>query len=312
MKQTFAVIILLVILFFGITYFILPNKSSVSVSVKTNAPITCVQRILANNIYAKKWLPKEAKQISANQFLFDDCTFTLVSDNFENNSIAVKYNEINSSSVIVTSPSRDSSFTSFNFQFSNSNNLFSKIKNYFSCKHLETTSQKLLKSLQLFLSKSENIYGVKMSREIVRDSTLISLKATSKSYPTTKEIYNSIEILQSYAHTSNAIATNPPMLHINKNEENMYTFMVALPINKWLENKGSIIAKRMLAGGNILESGEIKGGFYTVDFFLEELENFRADVNGMSPAIPFQSLITDRSKESDTTKWVTKLYFPVF
>jgi hypothetical protein len=28
-------------------------------------------------------------------------------------------------------------------------------------------------------------------------------------------------------------------------------------------------------------------------------------------AIPFQSLITDRVKEPDTAKWITKLYAPV-
>jgi hypothetical protein len=29
-------------------------------------------------------------------------------------------------------------------------------------------------------------------------------------------------------------------------------------------------------------------------------------------AIPFQLLVTDRSTESDTSKWVTHIYVPVF
>jgi hypothetical protein len=28
-------------------------------------------------------------------------------------------------------------------------------------------------------------------------------------------------------------------------------------------------------------------------------------------AIPFQSLVTDRSKQPDTTKWITNIYTPV-
>jgi len=28
-------------------------------------------------------------------------------------------------------------------------------------------------------------------------------------------------------------------------------------------------------------------------------------------AIPFQMLITDRTKETDSTKWITRLYYPV-
>ncbi len=312
MKQTFAVVISAVILFFGVVYFALPNKSSVAVSIKANAPLACVQRVLSNKTLCTKWLPKEGKQLTANEFLLDDCTFTFVSDNFQNNNIAVKYKGVTANSMIISAAARDSSFTSVNFQFPNSTNPFKKIVNYFTYKHVETTTQKLLNSLQSFLSNTENIYGVSMKREILKDSTLIALKSSSKNYPTVFEIYKNIDILKAYATTNGAAENNPPMLNIYKDGENGYAFMVALPINKWLENKGNIIAKRMLAGGNILESGEIKGGFYTVDHFLKELENFRADVNGMSPAIPFQSLITDRSKESDTSKWVTKLYFPVF
>ena len=30
----------------------------------------------------------------------------------------------------------------------------------------------------------------------------------------------------------------------------------------------------------------------------------------MSPAIPFESLITNRLEEPDTSKWVTKIYYP--
>jgi hypothetical protein len=29
-------------------------------------------------------------------------------------------------------------------------------------------------------------------------------------------------------------------------------------------------------------------------------------------AIPYQSLVTDRMKEPDTMKWLTRLYVPVF
>jgi hypothetical protein len=312
MKQTFAVLISIVMLFFAVVYFVIPDKSSVVASMKVNAPQACVQRVLSNKTLSQKWLPKESKQLSANEFLLDDCTFNFISDNFQSNNFTVKYKNVKASSIVIFAPVRDSSFTSVNFQFANSRNPFTKIANYFSHKHVEKTTQKLLNSLQSFLSNTENIYGVSMQKEILKDSTLIAIKSTSKNYPTIAEIYKNIDILKVYATANGAKENNPPMLNIYKDGENGFAFMVALPINKWLEKSGNIIAKRMLAGGNILESGEIKGGFYTVDNYLKELENFRSDINGMSPAIPYQSLITDRSQESDTSKWVTKLYYPVF
>jgi hypothetical protein len=66
-----------------------------------------------------------------------------------------------------------------------------------------------------------------------------------------------------------------------------------------------------MALGNILV-GEVKGGTYTVISGEQNLTNYVNDHKKMSPAIPYQSLVTDRLLEADTSKWVTKLYYPVF
>ena len=63
--------------------------------------------------------------------------------------------------------------------------------------------------------------------------------------------------------------------------------------------------------GKILVA-EVKGGAYTADEALRQLTMYMDDNHLVSPAIPFQSLVTERSKEPDTTKWITKIYFPVF
>jgi hypothetical protein len=43
-----------------------------------------------------------------------------------------------------------------------------------------------------------------------------------------------------------------------------------------------------------------------------QMKNYISDYQRTVMAIPFQSLVTDRRKEADTTKWLTKLYFPIF
>ena len=63
--------------------------------------------------------------------------------------------------------------------------------------------------------------------------------------------------------------------------------------------------------GNILVS-EIKGGDYSAREALREMHQFMTDNNMSSPAIPFQSLVTNRMEEPDTLKWITKIYYPVF
>lgn len=63
--------------------------------------------------------------------------------------------------------------------------------------------------------------------------------------------------------------------------------------------------------GKIL-SAEIRGGTYTSKESIKRLELYMDDHKLTSPAIPFESLVTDRSKEADTARWVTKLYYPIY
>jgi hypothetical protein len=62
--------------------------------------------------------------------------------------------------------------------------------------------------------------------------------------------------------------------------------------------------------GNILVA-EVKGGVYTAEKAIEVLSVYANDKKRISPAIPYQSLVTDRMQVSDTSKWITRLFYPV-
>jgi hypothetical protein len=66
----------------------------------------------------------------------------------------------------------------------------------------------------------------------------------------------------------------------------------------------------MLGGGNIL-AAEVKGGPHTIGRGFEVIEKYTEDHNRIAPAMPFQSMVTDRRREPDTSRWITKLYLPV-
>ena len=66
----------------------------------------------------------------------------------------------------------------------------------------------------------------------------------------------------------------------------------------------------MLGGGNILIT-EVKGGSNKINNAYKQIRNYISDYNRIAPAIPFESLVTDRSKEPDSSKWVTRIYYPV-
>jgi hypothetical protein len=66
----------------------------------------------------------------------------------------------------------------------------------------------------------------------------------------------------------------------------------------------------MLGGGNILIT-EVKGGQNEITNAYKQIQNYVSDYNRSAPAIPFESLVTDRRKEPDSSKWITRIYYPV-
>ena len=101
------------------------------------------------------------------------------------------------------------------------------------------------------------------------------------------------------------------MLNVLKFDNSHFEVMTAIPVDKALPETSEFAPKFLLKGGHILEA-QIQGGPYTIENSLKEFENYRADYKFTSPAIPYQLLVTDRVKETDTTKWITRLYYPVF
>ncbi|MEO6221488.1 MAG: GyrI-like domain-containing protein [Ginsengibacter sp.] len=188
-------------------------------------------------------------------------------------------------------------------------NPISRIKSYTEAKKLGDDMSGILSHLKAFLEKKENAYGLNITEQQVADTILISTKYLSDTLPSTAKIYSLINGLRKYITKEGALETNAPMLNINK-ESSTYRTMVAIPINKMIPEKNNYVFKRMVPGRILV--AEVKGGDYTARHALKQLDLYIDDNHLSSPAIPFQSLITDRSMEPDTTKWITKIYYPVY
>ena len=66
----------------------------------------------------------------------------------------------------------------------------------------------------------------------------------------------------------------------------------------------------MLGGGNILIT-EVKGDNKEIQKAYTQIQHYISDYKRIAPAIPFESLVTDRRKQPDSSQWVTKIYYPV-
>jgi hypothetical protein len=187
---------------------------------------------------------------------------------------------------------------------------FSRIIHYNKAADIKKDMEYIFIAMKGFMERMENVYGIKVERAKIKDTLLITTSATTKGLPDNVAIYELVQQLEKHIATGGTAAVNVPMLHIFTEDSISFNTMVAIPINKELPETNTYRIKRMVPG-NVLIT-EIKGGPATIQNALHQLDVYRGDYHYTSPAKPFQSLITNRAATTDTSKWITKLYWPVY
>lgn len=225
--------------------------------------------------------------------------------------VAINHEDENLKSVISLSEiNSDSTALEWSTNLISSKNPFKRIQQYFHAEKIHENMAGIIASLQEFVIKKENIYGLSVQRALVTDTLLVTTKTTTKDYPKKEFYYDLIKKLQNYIGNQKAASVNYPMLNITPIGNNQFAVTVAVPVNKALPDNISIAFKRMIPG-NILIA-EVKGGTRTIENAIINLNNYATDYQLVAPAIPYQSLLTDRLMEPDSSKWITKLYFPIY
>jgi hypothetical protein len=168
----------------------------------------------------------------------------------------------------------------------------------------------MMARFQTFVEKPENIYGIAIHESSTKDTLLIATKTVLSSYPVTADVYKLINALKKYSTAQRGQQTGAPIFNITPLDSGRFQLMAALPVNKSMPDNGSFF-KRWIPPGKFLVT-QVKGGEGTVQRALRQLQLYVQDYHRVAMAIPFQQMITDRIEEPDTTKWVTKVYVPVF
>ena len=301
---------LLIIIVGYFIFAILKPSNSQPASVSVNCTDAALTRNILDLKYWEKWWP--GKKINDTTFIFADVKYSFnkivgngvffnISSETIQESGFLQISSINDTSCnLVWNPTSVSSPT-----------LTKKILHPFSNNHLRDNVRLMLDSLKNYFSNSKNIYGFKVNIVKVTDPHLISIKRTYAQYPTTTEIYTTIKKLEIYATINGAKKTNAPMMNVHQSESgNALDVMIALPVDSPLNAIGEFLPKFMIQGA-LLEA-EVKGGAANVEKYLAQFGYFLTDYKLSAPAIPYQSLISDRTKILDSNLWITKIYQPVF
>jgi len=310
MKKYFIWLVLLVVISMAAIYFYIPTTDNILLQRNVSCTESGASRQIINKAKWTMWWP--GKKITDNEYSYQSYQYHINKILMNGVEATIFYNAKDSLKAYfqITYNAPDTTQFQWTAKYNFSTNPVKRLQQYFELNKIKNNVEDLLADTKKHFDNPENIYGIKVKQETVKEAFYISTRQTFSTYPTTPEIYKMIQSLREYIANNRDEAKGDPMLHVEQEGASVFVTLVAIPTKSNLPSKGDFRPKRMILG-NIL-TAEVKGGNYTIINSEKELANYVVDYKKLSPAIPFQSLITNRFQQSDTSKWITKLYYPIF
>jgi len=263
------------------SYFIFSAPSSVQKVIAIQAKVTAANRCFMDTSAWRRWWPA-GSGYRIDSLFYNEVRFRLNTD--MDKPVSLRIAQLNTDSVLLGWEGNLS-------------------------RRGQVEMDSVLEAFRSFVGVAKNIYGVNFQRTMSNDSTLITIIRMEAVYPSTDYIYEKIDSLQAYAAANHARVINYPMLNVTQEATGLYRVMIALSLDKTLAGNDRIIIKRFVPWKMI--EGEVLGGVRDVQRAMKQLYRFRDDYRLSIMALPFQSLVTDRRQERDSTKWVTKVLAPI-
>jgi len=313
MKRWLLLLLVVIAVLFISIYIFFPTEVTSSKIAKINCSINSVNRfILVKDKWARWWPGTMSDDSTSNKksFYYKGIKYSVSAERYNTLIVKTTSNEFSAEGTILFVPlSLDSVQAQWVYSLKTNSNPFSRIHLHNETRKINKNEEDILQNMKAFLEDPEKVYGLKIGQEIVKDTILVTTKFSSGEFPSTAKIYAIIDSLKSYVSKNHATETNFPMLHVWQ-DSGLFHTTIAIPVSKELSGSKIYAMKRMVPGKILV--AEVKGGAFTARDALRRLGIFMTDNRMSSPAIPFESLITNRMTEPDTSKWITKIYYPVF
>ena len=309
MKRVIIIISACLIICLVAIYLIQISNKTISQTTINNTSEGNVSKFLLYENNWLKWWPGE-KDLKNRSFSYNGIKYT-----FEKKTNSGLYLNINDGKrtlkgeMLFFPIDMAKTKLTFNIDSINWNGTINPISRYLEYRKINSEVTKILYSFYNYMNDPKQVYGYEIHLSKVKDSVMLVSLTTLNQYPSPIIIEKMVLDIKQQIKAQNGIETNYPMLNVNQLGKENYQVMVAIPTNKVLKpGKNTVVNKMIL--GNILEA-KIIGGSNTIQDAFNQIKIFMKDYRLSSPAIPFESMITDRSKQPDSSKWVTKIYYPI-
>lgn len=317
-------LILLAVLIIAITciYIFIPARLALTESVPVTATQEGTIRMFSiNQNWYKLWPGGKVRTIRSNGTLIKpDTSYQYKSGDYNFSIKKILYNAVeltiakNKDSIQSTLYILPYQVDSLRLQWTailpSTNNPIKRVQNYFIYKELSPVFKDALYRMGLSLSKVKTIYGIDIKKDKIPIQQVITTKKYLNKYPSTETIYAMIDELKKYADQQGVKQIDQPIFNVWSTEQAEFTTQVGLSIDKNIPGNDQFSTKWMMKGGNIL-TAEVTGDNKQVEWAKSQMDQYIADNHRSVIAAPFQMFITDRRAEPDSTKWVTRLYYPV-
>ncbi len=281
-------------------YVFIPSSLRIAEAAKVKANFSASRRFLLDQHNWSAWAPATTGQYrSTINNTFYSTTNIIIADGND------QYN----TSLRLVPFGIDSTGIQWDYAMPTGNNPFTRLGQYNKALRLKSHMDSMMTAMVKFLNSSKSIYGTLIEKEQLRDRPLLSRRITMNRPPVAADTYRLLDEVEKYAKLQGDSAIAPAMKYSSKIDSTTYELMVAIPTQRMLAGNADFVAKG-LVGGNLITTA-VTGGEEAIRKGWKGLEQYKADFRLASPAIPFEMMITDRRKEPDSSKWITRIYYPI-
>ena len=312
MKKLGVWSLLLLVLGLASIYIFIPAKIKIFILTGAQATLPGEYRSISQEEkWELWWKDSNGKQhLKGEPFQYNETVFNLTKYGTSAAKIQIKRKGLDLASILQpVSFAVDSCGAAWSFEMPETYNPLTRLKYYNASHEIKNDMLGVMKNFSHFISLPKNIYGFEIYRTSTRDTILLSTKFASPDFPGTGELYKYFDILEKNIRKQNGNKTGYPMMNVVRQEDSSYETQIAIPTDRKLENDGNI-AYRYMVPGNFY-GADVRGGQYTVNEAQRQLNLFISDYKKSKMANAYQMLVTDRTKEQDTLKWITQLRIPV-
>jgi hypothetical protein len=309
MKKWLWVTAAVIIAAFASVYIFIPGQLNVAQTIPINCTVSGAYRVLSTEDKWQHWWP--GLQSNSNTFHYNNGSFSITQKLRNSLEIYIQQREIITTSALHLFPAAgDSAILNWSCNISTGSNPFKRIQRYRQAVALKNNMDSVLSHFKTYAEKKENIYGITFRETIFRDSFMVSMKSFYSDYPAVAAVYSTINALRQYSTSHQAKQTGKPLMNITPLNPFGYQLMTALPVDRQLPENGQFFNQRIPL--NRFWVTRVQGGTAAVNHAILQFQLYVQDYQRTVMALPFQQLITDRSAEPDTSRWVTDIYFPLF